>query len=362
MERFDEMLMGMASQSGGIEPMLQAVFSFLHRRTDFYVVKDAMDRSARMGFNAGEAERILLRCFHAFPIKGMDGRPLPAAAQPAVTPPRPSAEKEDQATAKGKELLKRSPPATAKPAPATAPEAAAPAPSTPTPRAEEDPSVMAAAMKLTDDGKQVPVNNGGATDEYVWTQTLTEATVYVPLPDGLGARDLTVELAATGLDVGRKAGKAGEAGEAVNPQIITGRWPRRVQRDESVWMVQDGVLTVSLDKAERGWWKSCFEGGPEIDTSLVDSRAKVDDYDGETQGVIRKIMFDQQQKAMGLPTSDEMAQAELWEKAKFAPGSPFLPGGPMAGEEDDVRINTAAGAGVGPPGVGPMAGAGSGGT
>lgn len=32
------------------------------------------------------------------------------------------------------------------------------------------------------------------------------------------------------------------------------------------------------------------QGDPEIDTSKVDSTAKVADYDGETQGALRKIM------------------------------------------------------------------------
>jgi hypothetical protein len=47
-------------------------------------------------------------------------------------------------------------------------------------------------------------------------------------------------------------------------------------------------------------------------------------YDAETQGAIRKIMFDQKQKALGLPTSDEISTDSILEKAKFLPGSPFL--------------------------------------
>lgn len=61
----------------------------------------------------------------------------------------------------------------------------------------------------------------------------------------------------------------------------------------------------------------------------MDSTSKIGDYDEETQGAIRKIMFDQRQKALGLPTSDELTADSLLEKAKGLPGSPFLPGGTL---------------------------------
>ncbi|CAN0436841.1 unnamed protein product, partial [Hapterophycus canaliculatus] len=55
----------------------------------------------------------------------------------------------------------------------------------------------------------------------------------------------------------------------------------------------------------------------------VDSTTKISEYDGETQGTIRKIMFDQRQKTLGLPTSDELNAATLLDTAKGLPGSPF---------------------------------------
>lgn len=71
----------------------------------------------------------------------------------------------------------------------------------------------------------------------------------------------------------------------------------------------------------------------------VDSTTKVSEYDGETQGAIRKIMFDQRQKSLGLPTSDELNADSLLEKAKGLPGSPFLPGGVLfEGGGDDDRV------------------------
>ena len=52
----DEVLMGMAHRLGGIEPMLNAFFGFLHRKTDFYVL---LDRGKTMGFPPGVAEKMV---------------------------------------------------------------------------------------------------------------------------------------------------------------------------------------------------------------------------------------------------------------------------------------------------------------
>merc|ERR1712187_234396 len=61
----------------------------------------------------------------------------------------------------------------------------------------------------------------------------------------------------------------------------------------------------------------------EIDTTKVESTRAMEEYDGETQGAIRKIMFDQNQKVQGKPTSDQIRTADMMKDAWNAPGSPF---------------------------------------
>ena len=67
---------------------------------------------------------------------------------------------------------------------------------------------------------------------------------------------------------------------------------------------------------------------PELNEQ-VDSTTRIGEYDEETQATIRKLMFDQRQKALGLPTSDELSADAILERAKALPGSPFLPGGAL---------------------------------
>lgn len=54
----DAVFMTAAQRAGGIEPLLQEFFSFLNRRTDFYVVDSNPKRP--MGFDNGVAEAMVL--------------------------------------------------------------------------------------------------------------------------------------------------------------------------------------------------------------------------------------------------------------------------------------------------------------
>lgn len=179
-----------------------------------------------------------------------------------------------------------------------------------------------------DKGVAPNAGNGGKTDKYEWTQTLQEATVNVFLPAGIKAKDLNVVIKKKHLKIALKT--------KPNEPIVDGPLHKEVKTDETIWSVQDEngqrVLSINFEKVDQmGWWKCVIEGDQEINTQKVEpENSKLSDLDGETRSTVEKMMFDQQQKQKGLPTSDELdkrskleafmkAHPEMdFSKAKFA--------------------------------------------
>merc|ERR1712151_809480 len=113
-------------------------------------------------------------------------------------------------------------------------------------------------------------------------------------------------------------------GKCKGKMILEGKLHEKVTVEETMWHIEENnQLVMSLEKQRETWWKCVLEGDPEIDTTKVESTRSMEEYDGETQGAIRKIMFDQNQKVMGKATSDQIRTADIMKDAWNAPGSPF---------------------------------------
>ena len=106
--------------------------------------------------------------------------------------------------------------------------------------------------------------------------------------------------------------------------LIEGEFYDDVRVDDSTWSIEEGEkLILNLEKSCENIWKTVIKGDAEIDASKVENTKKLDDFDDETQGALRKIVYEQNRKAQGLPTTEEEKQIEMLKNAWDAEGSPF---------------------------------------
>jgi len=146
---------------------------------------------------------------------------------------------------------------------------------------------------------------------YTWTQTLQECTVNIPIEPNVAGRDLVVDIKKDRLLVKFKNG---------NRIIVDGELHKLVKPADSLWSIDSGKdgkkIVIELSKVNQmEWWSCILKGDPEIDTTKIEpENSKLSDLDGETRQMVEKMMFDQKQKALGLPTSEEMQKQETLRK------------------------------------------------
>eukprot|EP01013_Petalomonas_cantuscygni_P003564 TRINITY_DN13765_c0_g1_i1.p1 TRINITY_DN13765_c0_g1~~TRINITY_DN13765_c0_g1_i1.p1 ORF type:complete len:347 (+),score=102.26 TRINITY_DN13765_c0_g1_i1:52-1092(+) len=304
---------------GGIEELLDTFFSFLQRKTDFYTAVES-----------GRAETLLLSAFNKYRADAIRKQQEVAKEAEERLKRQRAVEEERQrrldaetaarlarARESGKgavtststsgstmEILDDEPEAT--PVPEKKPDAPKPGAAAASGDAEEDPIRKGQAEAATG-GKAPSVGNGSSTDTYAWTQTLKDVEIRVPMGRPVKGRDVTVDVAAHKITIGLK-------GEA---PLVEGALPHEVDTDETYWTIEDGrVVVLGLQKVNKmEWWKCAVVGEPEIDLQKVQpENSKLEDLDPDTRQTVEKMMFDQRQKAMGLPTSEERQKQDMLNK------------------------------------------------
>ncbi|KAI1788752.1 nuclear movement protein nudC [Ganoderma leucocontextum] len=146
---------------------------------------------------------------------------------------------------------------------------------------------------------------------YKWTQQLGDVDITVPVPKGTRARDLSVVIQKKKLSVGLKG----------KEPILAGELCKEIKLDDSTWTLEDQEsVLIHLEKFnQQQWWENVLTHHPKIDTTKIQpENSKLSDLDGETRAMVEKMMFDNQQKQMGKPTSDEVKKMEALKKFQEA--------------------------------------------
>nr|SVE84415.1 EOG090X0AH4 [Daphnia pulex] len=366
-EAFDGILLSIATQhEGGVQDLLDTFFSFLCRKTDFYT-----------GAGIQAAEKLLMEKFNKYKIKADQEtakkkaeieereRKIKERREKELKQQLEEQQKKEAAEPKIKELtdeeaaemVEQQKKKQEESSNEVAKVASKEVDSTSKKDEEEDPQ---------DVGKLKPnAGNGCDLPNYRWTQTLSDIetiiptkaksakvqnvmdnwqvvgvvlsllldvdeggvggrlmllctllsssgtwmTVRIPLPKaGLRSRDLTVDIQKNHL-------KAGIKNQL--PAVVDDRLLHDVKIEESTWLIEDKLtLLITLEKVNKmEWWSRLVVSDPEINTKKINPEpSKLSDLDGETRGLVEKMMYDQRQKEMGLPTSEEQKKQDMMKK------------------------------------------------
>ncbi|KAI1916972.1 hypothetical protein LOZ65_005148 [Ophidiomyces ophidiicola] len=145
---------------------------------------------------------------------------------------------------------------------------------------------------------------------YKWIQTIKDADITFAVPAEMRGRDLDVLLTKSKIRAGIKG----------KEPIIEGEFPHPIHVDESTWTLEPistgKEVSIHLDKMNKmTWWPHIVTSAPKIDVSKIQpENSKLSDLDGETRGMVEKMMYDQRQKEMGKPTSDEEKKMDILKK------------------------------------------------
>lgn len=307
--------MTMAQQcEGGVQEMLGFIFSFLSRKTDFYV-----------GGGKGAAEKLLLEKFRLHEKAAIDRAAKEKAEKEEEERRRKeklAKKKEEEARATGEpqiceitdeeaEQIQKENAAKKNAIPSSDAPAAGDGdkPSVAESQVKEDKKDKEEEEEDEKDKDKLKPNAGNGADlpNYKWNQTLGDIELTVPLNMKLKSRDIVVEIQ-------KKRLKVGVRGQT---PIIDGDTFNDIKVEDSTWtLVDQSNIVINIEKVNQmEWWSRIVKTDPEINTKKVQpENSKLSDLDDDTRGTVEKMMYDQRQRELGLPTSEDQKKNDVLKK------------------------------------------------
>ncbi|XP_025420690.1 nuclear migration protein nudC [Sipha flava] len=303
-EKFDAMLLALAQQhEKGVEQLLDTFFSFLGRKTDYFIGSPDEKASERMLLSVFNKHRdIALKQKRAEDEKrkqeALKRLQKSKEEKELETKPKLKELTDEEADQLQKELDMKKNVKDVDPllSGETTNEV-----SQPIEEDDDDPK---------ETGKLKPnAGNGCDLPNYRWTQTLSDVELKIPSKAAfkLRPRDVIVNLKKKHIYVGIKG----------QPPILDDELQHEIKLEETTWLLEDGkTFLINIEKVNKmEWWSKLVVSDQEISTKKINPEpSKLSDLEGETRSMVEKMMYDQQQRNMGLPTSDEQKKQNVLQK------------------------------------------------
>lgn len=156
--------------------------------------------------------------------------------------------------------------------------------------------------------------NGAVHETYSWSQTIKEIDIIIKVPENTLSKHLVVDIFPKKMQVKLKTN---------NTMLLEGELYHKCKCADAIWSLDKNRLEIHLEKLNEMWWECLLIGEPKLDISKIDCSRPFEELSEEAQAKIEELTWNQEQKRLGLPTSEEKAMHETLRKAWNADGSPF---------------------------------------